>query len=100
MRQQSIPMQSSATGQALAEANAGGVSFVLTELDMAMTFVGLAQTSHRPETVQRNHKNALEAYRTVQRFLPKVKPSVAQPREINEKLATLKVWLLKAGYQV
>jgi len=93
-------MQMSATEQALAEANAGGVSFVLTELDMALTFIDLAQTSHRAETVRRNHKNALEAYRTVQRFLPKVKPGVAEQKEINKKLATLKTWLLRAGYQV
>jgi hypothetical protein len=86
--------------QVLSDANARGVFFLLTELDTALTFMEIAATSHRADTVQRNHQNALEGYRTVQRFLPRVKPSLAQRRVINEKLATLKAWLRKVGCQV
>ena len=93
-------IRSSGMEQSLAEANASGVSFVLTELGMTLIFIDVARTSHRAETVRRNHQNALEGYRTVQRFLPGLKPSAAQRREIDEKLAAVRTWLVKAGYQV
>ena len=100
MRHKSIPFQISALGQVLSEANASGVSFLLTELDTALGFLEVAQRSNLVETVQRNHENALKAYRTIQRFLPKVKLDAAQQKEINVKLAILKTRLLRAGYLV
>jgi len=43
-------------------------AFLLTDLDLAMTFLDLAAASRNPETSQRNHKNARKAYDTVLRF--------------------------------
>jgi len=100
MRRKRIPGEGSVTEQVLSEANASGVSFLLTELEMALTFLVIAQTSDRADSVRRNQENALAGYRTVQQFLPKVKPDVAQRQEIHEKLAILKGRLLKAGYRV
>jgi hypothetical protein len=84
----------------VAQANASGVAFLLVELDTALTFMDVAGASRIAETVRRNRENALEAYRTVQRFLPRVKPNAAQRKVLNEKLAVLKARLQESGLVV
>jgi hypothetical protein len=84
----------------VSQANASGVAFLLTELDIGLTFMDVAGASRIEETVRRNRENALEAYRTVQRFLPRVKPNAAQRQVLNEKLAVLKARLQQSGLVV
>lgn len=77
--------------------NQNGVNFLLVDLDAAMTFMDVAQTSHVQETVWRNHNNARKAYDTVLRLLEKLTPDAEQRQEINAKLAVLKMRLEAAG---
>jgi glucose-6-phosphate-specific signal transduction histidine kinase len=81
------------------DANKSGVAFVLTDLDVALTFMDVADGSGIRETVLRNHKNARTAYDSVLRLLGKLAPDVLQQLTIDEKLAILKKRLLAAGQQ-
>ena len=80
--------------------NRTSVEFLLTDLETALTFMDVAQTSRDQETKQRNHANAHSAYDTVIRLLPKLKPTVAQQQTIDEKLSLLKARLAAAGERV
>jgi hypothetical protein len=77
--------------------NTTSIEFLLTDLDTALTFLDVAQTSGDQEVKQRNHTNARLAYDTVTRFLPKVKPTAAQQQAIDEKLTLLKARLEAVG---
>ena len=77
--------------------NTTSIGFLLTDLETALTFLDVAQTSHDQETKQRNHKNAHVAYDTVIRLLPNVKPTAAQQQAIDEKLSLLKARLEAVG---
>jgi hypothetical protein len=44
------------------DTNYDSVELLLTDLDVAMTFLDVAETSKIPETVTRNHTNARVAY--------------------------------------
>ena len=52
--------------------NQNGVSFLFTDLDLAMTFMDLADTSHIEATTRRNHANARTAYETILRLSNKL----------------------------
>jgi hypothetical protein len=70
-----------------------GVEFLLIDLDLAMTFLDIAETSRIKETTRRNHDNARTAYDTVLRLLDKLRPSLAQRQAIDAKAAILKARL-------
>jgi hypothetical protein len=76
--------------------NDSGVEFVLTDLDVALTFMDVADVSRIAETKARNHRNAREAYTNVLRLLHNLYPAAA----IEEKLALLKMRLIAAGQVV
>jgi hypothetical protein len=71
--------------------------FVIADLDAALTFMDLADTSGIVETKRRNHRNARKAYDTVIGLLENLVPDTAQQAEINLKLATLKNRLVAVG---
>jgi hypothetical protein len=73
------------------------IGFLLAELELAMAFMDLADTSRLEDTKTRNYGNARTAYDTVLRLLPKLK-SGQQPA-VNEKLSLLKDRLGAAGQQ-
>ena len=79
------------------EGNTIGVEFLLAELDIALTFMDVAEGSQIPENVSRNHKNAHDAYDSVLRHLPKVRLSAAQSEAINGKMAVLTARLKAVG---
>ena len=79
--------------------NQSGVSFLLTDLDLAMTFMDVADTSHSEETTRRNHTNARTAYDTVLRLLEKLTPNTDERQVIDAKLAILKMRLQAVGQQ-
>ncbi len=81
------------------DVNRVGVEFVLTDLDLALTFMDVAECSHIEETVRRNHDNARKAYDAVVYFLEKVMPDPTQREVIDAKLALLRRRLRVAGYQ-
>jgi len=69
------------------------VDFLLTDLDLAMTFMDIAKTSQIEETVRRNHNNARKAYDTVLHLLEKLTADAGQRQVIDAKLALLKTRL-------
>ena len=67
--------------------------FLLVDLDLGITFLDIAKTSMNAETVQRNLNNALVAYSSSVRFLPRLALTAAEDRAIHEKLIKLKLRL-------
>ena len=76
-----------------------GVEFLLIDLDVAMTFMAVAETSQNDETFRRNYDNARTAHDTVVHLLTKLTPNVEERKVIDAKLAVLKMRLQAAGYQ-
>jgi hypothetical protein len=83
----------------LGTANQNGVNFLLTDLDLALTFMDIAEVSRHEETVRRNHNSARKAYDTVVRLLEKLMPDVEQRQVIDANLAVLKARLQAVGQQ-
>lgn len=75
------------------------VAFLLTDLDLALTFMDIAESSRVEETTRRNYANARTAHDAVKRLLGKSTPDVRQRQVIDEKLAILKTRLEAVGHQ-
>ena len=86
--------------ETFSDLNQSGVSFLLTDLDLAMTFMDVADASRIEETTRRNHTNARTAYDTVLRLLEKLTPNADQRQTIDAKLASLKTRLHAVGQQL
>ncbi len=78
--------------------NSIGIDFLRTDLEAAQTFINVAETSSSPETQVRNYGKALEGYRTVLHFLPRVLPSPEELADIRGKLEKIKLQLEQAGF--
>ena len=76
-----------------------GIEFVLRDLDVALTFMDVADVSRIQETVIRNHKNARIAYDGALRVLLNLTPDAPQQQAIDAKLALLKNRLLAVGHE-
>lgn len=79
------------------ESNRVGVQFLLADLATAVTFLNVADVTQSVESRNRNHQNALSAYQTVMRLLPRVAPSADERDELNGKLDALKSRLAAIG---
>ncbi len=66
-----------------------GVSVLLTDLDLALTFLKLARTSTDPAIRQRNLENARKARNAIVRLQSKVSPDAEESQAIQEKLSRL-----------
>lgn len=77
-----------------------GVDFLRTDIEAALTFLQVAETSSSPETRVRNYGKALEGYRTVLHFLPRVVPTAEQLEEMHLKLDQIRQQLEQAGFPV
>jgi hypothetical protein len=75
----------------------GIIEFLLVDLDIALTFMDVAETTEFRGTAQRNHKNARKAYDMVVSKLREVSPTEAQQSALNQKLALLRVRLQDVG---
>ncbi len=80
--------------------NQTGIDFLLTDLDLAITFMVLAEVSRNAATVRRNYENARTAHDTVVRLLERLTPNAKQRRAIDAKLAFLETGLQAVGYQL
>jgi hypothetical protein len=76
-----------------------GAEFIMTDLELAFTFLEIAGTSCVTATVRRNQKNARTAYDAVLRFLPRSLPALSaiERGAIEEKLRKLKNRLEQLG---
>jgi hypothetical protein len=81
------------------DVNQNGVAFLLADIDVGMTFMDVAESSHIQETVRRNHDNARKAYDTVLRLLGNLTPALTQGKLIDAKMAVLKARLEAFGQQ-
>lgn len=77
----------------------GGVEFLLSDLDLALTFMDVAATSNIQVRIDGNHRNARQAYDTVLRLLSYHTPDAEQRCAIDRKMALLKTRLQAVGYQ-
>ncbi|MGA7411866.1 MAG: hypothetical protein WBW33_15410 [Bryobacteraceae bacterium] len=79
--------------------NQNGLDFLDIDLDVATTFMDIAEGSMSEETIHRNHKNARKVYETVARLLPRLRPDRLQRQAIDEKLNLLRTRLQAKGQQ-
>jgi hypothetical protein len=73
------------------------VDFLFTDIEMALTFLHVGETSTSRETRDRNLGKALQGYRTVLHFLPRLVMSPVQRTDLQQKLHNLKSRLERAG---
>jgi hypothetical protein len=83
----------------LSDLNQSGLSFLLIDLETAMSFMDVADVSGIEETTRRNRANARTAYDTVLRLLEKLTPTADQRHTIDAQLTPLKTRLQAAGQQ-
>lgn len=76
------------------------VQFLIAELNVALTFLDVAETTGVDDTRTRNQQHAQTAYLTVQRHLPRVTPTQEELLALHGKLAILKGRLHELGYSV
>lgn len=77
-----------------------GGDFLLTDLDVALTFLGVAAHSRREETARRCREKALRALVTVLRLRKRLVLDDAQAAAFDEKVALVKTQLQSAGIPV
>lgn len=78
-------------------ANELAVSVILSDLDLALTFLEVARVSTDPATRRRNRENARKVYETVLHFRPRLVTTGEEKRGIEQKLGMLKNALEHAG---
>jgi len=74
--------------------------FVLAELDMAITFCGLALSTNDASTRTRNMKNAAKGYRTALRFSKVPGHDLQGEQGFQDRLDNLKTLLLRLGQKM
>ena len=77
--------------------NSVTAEFLLTDIDVGITFMDVAGTSRDQKTVLRNHKNAMLAYDTVLGFLAKLSLTEIERQSVQAKLALLRARLQASG---
>ena len=73
------------------------VTFLLVDLDTALTFMNIAETTGNEELRQRNIQNARNAYDTVLQSMQNVTLDDAQNKTIRKKLTVLRNRLQAVG---
>ena len=79
------------------ESNRVGVQFLLADLATAVTFLNAADVTQSDKSRRRNRQNALTAYQTVLRLLPRVTPSNEEQQALTRQLDALKARLTAIG---
>ena len=79
------------------ESNKVGAEFLIVELDTALTFLDVAETTTSEESRQRNLKNAEVAYQTALRLAPRLMLMRDQKEAVSQRLAELKNRLEQLG---
>lgn len=82
------------------ESNKIGTEFLLTELNTALTFLAVAETTISAESRQRNRNSALEAYMTVLRMQSKVVMESRRKTDFQHRIADLKKRLQEVGFEI
>jgi hypothetical protein len=88
------------TERLIAQSNRIGLEFLLADLDLAQTFLNVAEVTVIEDARTRNRENAREAYQTVVRLLPRIVLKLEDREELNRRLLALKSQLEELGYRV
>ncbi len=83
--------------QRAADFNRAKVNFIMTDLDVAITFAKIARESTDQEKVIRNRQNARKGYDAVVHFLSTASLTPMGQKTIKEKLEWLKSALSSLG---
>lgn len=75
--------------QVLEQSHRVGVQFLPADMAAAVTFLNVAEVTQSEDSCKRNRQNALSAYQTVVRLLPRVIPSDDEQLILDEKLCEL-----------
>jgi hypothetical protein len=86
------------SSQLIERTNRIGVQFLFADLDLGLTFLGIALSTGSPAFRSRSLDRAGEVYRTVTRLLPRVVPTPAERVDLQNKLSELRNRLQAAGY--
>lgn len=81
----------------LRDSNRIGVQFLLTDLDLALTFLTVASTSRNLEITHRNWRNARKAHDAILHLLPRLTTTDGELQSIDEKLSALRFRLEAVG---
>ena len=79
-------------------AETAATDFLVTDLDLALTFMDIAETTNIEETAHRNREKARRAYTTVKDFLSRPALKQVDRGSIETRLARLKARLDAVGY--
>ena len=74
--------------------------FLLTDMNVAHTFLDVAEVTESADTRKRNQEHALTAYQTVLRLLPRIAPSDDERSALRERLQILRARLLGMGIEL
>jgi len=83
--------------RALEGYRAAKVQFVLTELDLALTFWEMSRNARKPEVAERSAANARRAYATAQHFLNEPDFPRRHRRQMFRRIAKLEPLLNPRG---
>lgn len=82
------------------QSNQAGLEFLRTELDLALTFLSVASTTHKPENALRNRENARLAYASILRYQGRLHFQGAEKIAFGLRVAEVKLALVAAGIAV
>jgi hypothetical protein len=74
----------------ISESNRIGVEFLLTDCQVALTLLDLAETTSVPEDRARRVGEAQEAYDTIVHLVRRLSPTGSETEELNANLSRLK----------
>lgn len=80
------------------QTNLSGVQFVFIELELALSFLDIANNIQDPERRQRLFANARKAYSTVQGFIPRLTFSTSEASIVDRKLGEIRGHLEHRGF--
>jgi hypothetical protein len=82
------------------ETNQAGMSFLLTELDTALTFLSVAETTRNGDSALRNRENARVAYQSALHYQGRVRFDEEEKVSFEDKVSEVKRALLAVGILV
>jgi hypothetical protein len=82
------------------QSNQAGVGFLLVEVDAGLTFLQVASTTSDKQSASRNRDNAHLAYKTILRYVDRVRFEAADQANFKEKFLELQNGLVQAGYPI
>lgn len=83
--------------ETLRDSNDAGLSFLLTDVEMALTLLDLAESTADANGRSRRIREATEAHDTIVHLLPRLKPDAAQSQQLSERMSLLRKRLVEVG---